>query len=432
MSENPELTGQVEKLLPGGEALVRSNGSFFLVSNVVPGDTITIQPAGRRRGVQRASLQTVVKTSSDRVPAACPVADDCGGCSLQHLNPVKHAEIKSEWVLDVFRDYLDSSSIWIPVVEQAHSFRRRVRWFVGEDSDGVFLGFKARASHRIVRHSRCMVVSDLLNQIRETIESATGQGDLSGMESVQALELSDGVHVVVESESKKRPGLLSDQPVELNSELNIELNGIPLQWWSRTASGTIPMTKPVALLHDRIALDDDEIDIRIGPDDFVQGQAEGNRQMICQIVEWSQQAKFVVDLFSGVGNLSLPVARVTGARVVGAELNRASVRAANANAKRLGLNAQYKQVNLFETFDAEYYAGADFVILDPPRRGAKKVCEMMGLLLPAKIIMINCDPASGARDAGTLHSLGYRLHTLRALDLFPYAGHVEAMSLWVR
>lgn len=118
--------------------------------------------------------------------------------------------------------------------------------------------------------------------------------------------------------------------------------------------------------------------------------------------------------------------------MVGAELNRASVQAANANARQLGLNAQYKQVNLFETFDAESYAGADLIILDPPRRGAKKVCEMMGRLLPAKIIMINCDPASGGRDAGTLHSLGYRLHTLRALDLFPYAGHVEAMSLWVR
>lgn len=307
MSESPELTGHVEKLLPGGEALVRSNSSVFLVSNVVPGDTITIQPAGKRRGVQRASLQAVVKASSNRIKAACSVADGCGGCSLQYLNPAMHAEIKSEWVLDVFRDHLDSSSLWIPIVDEAQAYRRRVRWSVGEDFDGMFLGFKARASHRIVRHPHCMVVSDLLNQLRKTIESAIGQGYLSGIEAVQVLELSDGVHVVVESdsESKKKPEPLSVQ----SDELNTELNGMPLQWWLRTVSGTVPITKPVALLHDRISMDGVEIDIRIGPDDFVQGQVEGNRQMICQIIEWSQQAKFVVDLFSGIGNLSLPVAK---------------------------------------------------------------------------------------------------------------------------
>jgi len=276
-----------------------------------------------------------------------------------------------------------------------------------------------------------MVVSDLLNRLRETIElvfnqSAISQACLSGIASVQALELSDGVHVVIESEGKVMSSSVQ------SADLKIELDGIPLQWWFRNASGTMPVTKPVLPLHDTITIDDVEVDIRIGPEDFVQGHAEGNRQMIGQIIEWSQDARFVVDLFSGVGNLSLSVAKVTCARVLGAELNRVSVQAANTNAKRLGLDAQYSQVNLFETFDAELYAGADLIILDPPRRGANKVCEMMGRLLPARIVMVNCDPASGGRDAGVLHSLGYRLHTLRALDIFPYAGHVEAMSLWVR
>ncbi|MES0372141.1 MAG: methyltransferase [Mariprofundaceae bacterium] len=430
MSENPELTGQVEKLLPGGEALVRSNSSIFLVSNAVPGDRVTILPAGKRRGVQRASLQTVDKASIDRIQAACPVADSCGGCSLQYLNPARHAEIKSEWVLDLFRNSFNRSTLWIPAVEQASARRRRVHWSVGEDGDGKFLGFKAGASHNIVRHQHCMVVSDPLNQLRETVELKIEQGAFPDVESVQALELSDGIHVIVEfgSKSENRSESLPDQPDGMKSAIN----EMQLQWWFRAGSGTIPITRPVALLHDRILLDDVEIDIRVGPDDFVQGQAEGNREMISQIVDWSQQAKFVVDLFSGVGNLSLPIARATGSRVIGAELNLTSVQAANANAKRLGLNAQYRQVNLFETFDADSYAGADLIILDPPRRGAKKVCDMMGRLLPAKIIMINCDPASGGRDADTLQSLGYRLHTLRALDLFPYAGHVEAMSLWVR
>ncbi len=422
MSEWQELTGQVEKLLPGGEALVRSEGSVFLVANAIPGDTVVIQPMDKRRGSQRAALQKILITSPVRIKAACPIADMCGGCSLQYLEPAQHAEVKSEWVLDIFRDFLESSSIWLPAIGQRQSYRRRVRWFIDEDAAGVFLGFKERASHKVIRQPYCMVVSGLLNQLRETIESAIAQDYFHQAKSVQALELSDGIHVIVEYEKT---------PVSLSVPCSV-LNSLPVQWWFKTSSGTIPMNRPVATLHDRIALDDNEIDIRIGPDDFVQGQAEGNRQMICQVLEWGKQAKVVVDLFSGVGNLSLPFAKALGVRVIGAELNQASVQAANANAKRLGLNAKYQQVNLFETFDAEPFAGADLLILDPPRRGAKKICQMMGTLLPKKIVMINCDPASGGRDAATLYSLGYKLHTLRALDLFPYAGHVEAMGLWIR
>jgi len=111
-------------------------------------------------------------------------------------------------------------------------------------------------------------------------------------------------------------------------------------------------------------------------------------------------------------------------------LNAASVRAASKNAKKLGLNAEFVTANLFESFEMEAYIGADVLILDPPRRGAKKVCSHISRLLPKKIIMISCDTAAGARDGLLLKQHGYRLRALRALDLFPGAGHVETMSLW--
>ncbi len=115
-----------------------------------------------------------------------------------------------------------------------------------------------------------------------------------------------------------------------------------------------------------------------------------------------------------------------------AELNPASVRAASANAKSLGISAQFVVANLFEYFDTESYIGADVLILDPPRRGAKRLCSEMGKLMPKKIIMVSCDVAAGARDGALLRQQGYRLKALRALDLFPSAGHVEAMSLWMQ
>ena len=423
MNADSPLTGKAEALLPGGEALVRSANNVFLVGNCVPGDEISFSPVQKRRGALRGQLIEIIESSPDRAVPPCPVAEACGGCALQAVNPALHAEIKSAWVLGAFRKNQVEKAIWVPVVQANSHGRRRLRWYVGRDADGVFLGFRGKNSHAVVRHHSCMTTTSELNRLRLQLESSAAEVCLGSYESVQALQVDDGIHLILE-------GALCPEAFDIPCH---ELGSIPLQWWHRDENRTIPLTKPANRFHDLLPAGDGvHISLQIGPDDFTQGQAEGNRQMIGQVIEWSRGARFVVDLFSGVGNLSLPVAKALKVKVLGAELNMASVRAANANAKRLGLDARYVQANLFEKFDVEPFAGADLLILDPPRRGAKKVCGMMGSLLPAKIIMVNCDVASGGRDGEVLQSFGYRLHTLKALDLFPYTGHIEAMSLWTR
>jgi len=413
------LSGEVESLLPGGEGLVRSEGRTFLLSNVVPGDCIEFTPAGKQRGAERARLINVSEPSTMRVEASCPVAAECGGCALQYLESSRHAEVKSKWVWEAFRNCISEKTEWIHAKPGELNSRRRLRWFIGRDSEGSFLGFRASNSHDVIRHEVCMTATNTLNALRRKLEETAF---ISGFESVQAMHLSDGIHLILEN-GKVDNGF---EPAFS------EIDDLPVQWWIRSGNITRPLTSPARKFHDVVpAVDGSDLTVQIGPDDFIQGQLHGNREMVRQVVEWCRGASFVVDLFSGVGNLSLPVA-ASGIQVVGAELNGASVKAANANAKRLGLDARYLRANLFEAFDCEPLAGADVLILDPPRRGAKKVCSMMGRLLPAKIVMVNCDVASGGRDGETLQSFGYRLHTLKALDLFPYTGHVEAMSLWVR
>ncbi len=423
MSGNLHLTGETESVLPGGEALIRAGGHSFLVANSVPGDLISFKPIQKRRGAARASLIQVLKASPDRIEPDCPVAEQCGGCALQHIKQHKQAEIKSGWVSDAFRKHQSNNTLWIPAEVTSGHGRRRLRWYVGKDSDGSFLGFRAKNAHRVVRHQSCMTATDEANVLRQKLESSADAIALELFESVQLVQLEDGIHLILEG------GVAIDgSAIPFHA-----VDGLAVQWWHRKNGVTLPLSRPVHCFYDALPEGDDkDILIQIGPDDFIQGQKEGNRQMIEQVAEWCEGARFVVDLFSGVGNFSLPVSAALGVKVTGAELNHASVRAANANAKRLRLEASYQQANLFETFDVEPFAGADVLILDPPRRGAKKVCSMMGSLLPAKIIMVNCDVASGSRDGDILQSLGYRLKTLRALDLFPYTGHVEAMSLWVR
>lgn len=412
------LQGRAGPILPGGESLVLADGDTVLVANAVPGDLLAIHISDKRRGVWRGEIVEVLEASDQRITPACPVADLCGGCALQSISGADQAELKSEWVKNGFASVMGSDTAWSPIVWQEDRFRRRVRWSVGSDREGLFLGFKALASHQPVRHRTCPVITPALNQLARLIEKLV---PLNGVTTVQALQLADGIHLILETE-------LAPEAVKID-----QIEGLLLQWWWRDAQGiTRPLKKPTVPFHDLLPAGKKDVALTVGPDGFVQGQAEGNRELIAQIQAWAGKPKRIADLFCGIGNLSLPLAAATGAEVFGAELNAASVRAAIANAKALHVKASFAVANLFEDFDVEPYIGADLLLLDPPRRGAKRICEQISRLLPKQIIMVSCDVAAGARDGAILKKQGYQLKALRALDLFPGAGHVEAMSLWIR
>ena len=409
-------TGTAEKLLPGGETLVKVDGVSVLVNNAVPGDLLRLNMQGKRRGVLRATIAEVIESSDMRVKPACPVANQCGGCALQSVSSAEQAAVKSGWVADAFKSLINLETDWIPVQSMDGHVRRRVRWFVGGDEQGLFLGFYAPATHHAIRHENCMVTTAELNAVRSGIEENI---NLEALASVQAVQLDDGIHIILEADAC--PDLVDIE----------QFGDMVLQWWWRDSNRiTRPLRKPKKTFHDLLPAGETDVSLTVGPDDFVQGQRAGNQMLIRQIQDWAGPVERIADLFCGIGNLSLPLAAATGAEVFGAELNPASVRAASNNAKVLGISSQFVVANLFEVFDKESYIGADVLILDPPRRGAKRLCNQMSQLMPKKIIMVSCDVAAGARDGALLRQQGYRLKALRALDLFPVAGHVEAMSLW--
>jgi len=416
-----------------------------------------------------------------RVEATCSAANQCGGCALQFLDPAHHAVLKSGWVRDAFLPFMDADTAWHAIEEDIKfGQRRRARWWRGHDSEGVFLGFRAKNSHTVIRAPDCQIVHPEIDALRLYIQNDIPRD----VESIQMTRLADGMCVVFEAQaegiganvsrascktrerrlaSPLRPiselefrsmeppcssfklenGLEVGLPLihpefckRLSSHLVSSVQGFPFAdtmtlWW-RTPSTMIPLARPVRTLHDRVPAGDACIQLSVGPDDFIQGNVTGNTGMVRQVQEWAGTPRFVADLFCGVGNLSLPLAHATGAQVRGGDASASSIRQANASAKVYGLNTCYTSMNLFKPCDLSNFSGADVLILDPPRKGAKRICRNMGSLLPTRIIMVNCDIASGARDAAELHKLGYRLRALRAFDLFPYSGHVEAMSLWQR
>ena len=398
-----------------------SDEGVFLIPNTVSGDYITFHPLDKRRGSQRGLLLSVEKASPKRIKPPCDVAELCGGCALQPISESSQMALKSEWVRQAFQPCMDKTTLFRPVEQLSGATRRRIRWWRGEDAQGGFLGFRARSSHQPVRQNRCEVVHPAAFALKESIQASIPPEVVS----VQVTVLHDGLHVVLEAgEGSSIPEL------SIVSDI-MEVEGLPLQWWVQDRKSLRPLVKPLRIMHDRVPAGESWIMFRIGPDDFVQGQEAGNIELVRQVQQWCRGAHRVVDLFSGVGNLSLPLAAL-GMQVIGAEVRAQSVSRANASAKEMQIDARYHEADLFGKFDLEPFTGADVLILDPPRKGARKVCVSMNRLLPAYIIMISCDIASGARDAEELMLQGYSLRQLRALDLFPFTGHVEAMSLWSR
>lgn len=425
MNKESILKATVERILPEGEALARAlDGDTYRVRHAVPQDEVLIAPSHKRRGVKYARLEKVVVASPMRILAACPVAHRCGGCALQYVHEDEQASLKSAWVQHAFDRAIQQNTDWIPIKAKPlseGSQRRRVRWQVQQHEDGMDLGFFAYQSHDVVVTPHCMVVTDDLNSLRQNLAEYFSEHAEVAPESVYAVQLSDGMHVVL-TYAKKTP--LPAEPLPQNTS-------IPIQYWQRCDLSLKPISRPVMALSDMLPSNHIDIALHIGANDFIQGQRLGNEAMIQQILIWSQGAKRVVDLFSGVGNLSLPLAAM-GMHVLGAEVNAASVTSANANAKRLKLDAHYQQADLFKHFDMTALVGADVLLVDPPRKGARAICRLLPRLMPQCLILIHCDVHAAQTDALEVLKQGYGLKSLRALDLFPYSGHVESMSLWVR
>jgi len=417
------VEGLVATTLPGGEGVVRLDSGDVFVSNVVTGDVIRFKTGKKRRGVLHGELLEVLKPSPFRVRPPCAVADMCGGCALQATSLTKQAALKTAWGYDAFKSFITEQTETSQLSPQTETFagRRRVRWFVDHSTGHLKLGFHKQYSHQTIHSSKCVAITAKLDALRQQVEVLLPSLPRS-IQSIQAVELSNGIHLILESEHAK--------PENINPA-NLE----HIQWWWRkleTPSIT-PLQRPTYPLFDVIDLNpyvDASISIQIGPNDFIQGHQQGNQTLISHILAWTQGQQRIVDLFSGCGNLSLPIAAAFGATVLGAELNMSSVIAANQNAKRLKLDANYETLDLFGEFTIEPYIGADTLILDPPRKGAKNICKRIGQFFPKQIIMVNCDPAAGARDAKALQQSGFTLKALVPLDLFPHTGHVEVLSLW--
>ncbi len=176
--------------------------------------------------------------------------------------------------------------------------------------------------------------------------------------------------------------------------------------------------------------------MKFHPMDFTQVNAQMNQAMVHRAIEWldPQPDDRVLDLFCGLGNFTLPLARRSSS-VVGVEGDESMVVRGRENAELNGIDSvRFYGANLQGDFTSESWAaeGFDRILIDPPRSGAQEVCEYLAAFGAHRIVYVSCNPATLARDAGVLVSKGYRLVKAGVMDMFPHTTHVESMALFER
>jgi 23S rRNA (uracil1939-C5)-methyltransferase len=428
-SSEPE-DGQVTALNHDGAGVVHAGRTAF-VAGALPGETVRFQRRKRFGSHDEAELLEVLVPSPLRIAAPCPHFALCGGCALQHLEIGEQLAVKSQQLRDALqRVGKVEPQDWLPpMVGPAWGYRRRARLgarYVAR-LERSLVGFRERRGSFIAALERCAVlappVDDLIMPLSALLTS------LSIRERMPQVEVAVGDNVTaLVLRVLDEPG--SDDLARLRAFE--QRHGVEIHLQPKGLDSVRPLTPPATTLHYR--LDEYALELEFLPTDFVQINGAVNRQLIAAALMHLRLdgESRVLDLFCGLGNFSLPLARHAAA-VVGVEGEAALVARAAHNAAHNNItNTMFLKGNLFEPTAGAAWSGQTFthVLLDPPRAGAREILPAVAALHPERLVYVSCHPATLARDLGLLvHEHGFELEAAGIADMFPHTAHVESVAV---
>ncbi|TVO70512.1 23S rRNA (uracil(1939)-C(5))-methyltransferase RlmD [Sedimenticola selenatireducens] len=427
------VTVTIDALSHDGRGVAHIDGKAVFIHGALPGETVSFRYTRVQKKFDEGEAVEIIDRSSVRVEPPCQHFGLCGGCSLQHLSSEAQIEAKQQALLDAFQRIgkVTPGSILSPLTSGSTlGYRRKAR--LGAKyvlkKEKVLVGFRERGTPYVADLTRCEVlhpkVGQLIGPLSELIES------LSIKERVPQIEMAMGddqcilifrlLSEITNEDCKKLLQFGQDHDIAIYTQTGGPETVTPLNG------------EPVELIY---ALPRYDLSIHFLPNDFTQVNSELNQLMLDRalaLLALSPEDR-VLDLFCGLGNFTLPMAR-TAAEVVGVEGDSGLVARARENAQRNGVtNTRFFTANLYESIQKEPWLREQFdkVLLDPPRSGAAEVLEHLPKLGAKRLVYVSCYPGTLARDAGELvHRYGYELVSAGVMDMFPHTAHVESIALF--
>jgi 23S rRNA (uracil1939-C5)-methyltransferase len=425
-------TADIVDLAHDGRGVARAGGKAVFIEGALPGERVRYRILKRRKQMDEAGLVEVLSASPDRVVPRCAHFGICGGCSLQHLSAAAQLAAKERQLLENLQRIgnVQPARVLAPLRGPEWAYRRRARLGVKyvHKKGRVLAGFREREKPYIADIKRCEILLAPLATLPEELAALT--------ETLEIRERIPQVEVAAGDEATALVFRVLQPPGPEDLEKIAAFGaarGLQIFLQTGGLDSVRPLREDYAPLN--YAVDGGSVVIEFGPVDFIQVNREVNASMVDAAMTLLQPepADAVLDLFCGLGNFTLPLAR-RARQVLGVEGDAQLVAKARANAARNGIgNAAFAMENLFEpqSFGAWSKEQYDLVLLDPPRAGAAELLTRVGHWHPRRVVYISCHPGSLARDAGTLVSEhGFTLTAAGVMDMFPHTTHVESIAVF--
>jgi len=429
-------TAAITSVAHDGRGIAATEGKKVFVAGALEGETVTFMRRKFRRNFDEAELLEVHEASPDRIDAKCEAFDRCGGCSLQHISPEHQRDIKAQ----TLRDNLErigrvEPGAWLDsMTGPLWNYRRRARLAVKDvpAKGRTLVGFRERHAPFIADMHRCEVLAKPLDSmVADLSELVSGLSIRARLPQIEVAVAENDIALVfrvLDPLTEADEALFRSFGERHELRIYLQTRGLD------SVALFYPESVDEPLYY---TLPEFKIQIEFEPVDFVQVNSDINQRMVHFAVEQLAvgPADRVLDLFCGIGNFSLPLARKAGA-VLGIEGEKTLVERATDNASRNGLdNVTFRVADLSKIDGTESWVrqGWDRLLLDPARSGAAEVVTRMHLFNPERIVYVSCHPGTLARDAGTLvHEQGYRLDSAGIIDMFPHTAHVESIAVFTK
>lgn len=427
------VTAEIESFCHDGRGLTHLDGRATFVDGGLPGERVELAYTELKRDFAEAKVIRILQASPLRSVPKCEYFGICGGCSFQHVDPERQIMVKQQILQDQFRRiaHLNNISFWPPIRGPLWGYRHKARLSVKyvPKKQRTLVGFREKATHFVADIGHCAVlhprVGDRLSQIADLVNR------LSIRARIPQIEVASGdsgcvlvLRNLAEASAEDRL-LLTDFGRAHDFSIYLQPNG-PDSLFPVDQSKYRPLS---------YALPGHDVRFDFEALQFTQVNPDINRRMVDRAIQLLDPGCHdrVIDLFCGIGNFTLPIARYVE-KIAGVEGDRELIEQARKNAAINCLeNVRFHVADLATEVGHEQWCRDSYslAVLDPSRAGAEAILNYFPRWGVRRIVYISCNPATLARDAAILTgNFGYRIQGAGVMDMFPQTSHVESIALF--
>ncbi len=444
LTKNEIYEARISDYTAEGQGVAKVEGCVVFVPNAIAGELCRIKIEKVQKTWASGKIVEILEKSPHRIQRACPISAKCGGCDFHHMDYAEECRLKADRVKQALNriggEQLEEISLL--AAPACESYRNKAQYPVTRKNGRVCAGFYRAGSHEVVENPRCRILPEETDRVKDIVVEYANQYHITAYDEATQKGLLRHIYV--------RRGTVSGQILvclvvngrELphGDKLVAALQAVPgfatLVLAVNTRPGNAILGNEFITLYGPGYIEDTlcGLTFRLSPRSFYQVNHHQAQQLYEAAIAQAQITRedLVLDLYCGVGTITLAMARAAG-RVIGVEVIEQAVQDARENALRNGIeNAEFfcgdagKAALALEAQSIK----PDVVVVDPPRKGLNEdTIEALHRMSPRRIVYVSCDPATLARDVAKLKERGYHVATAQACDLFPRCAHIESICL---